>query len=68
MVAQSSAILSLTRSFVRQFAKEMNSPNLKKVNKSFDVKVECPEDSPVAKLRAEFIDGSVWETPSKFLS
>jgi hypothetical protein len=45
----------------------MSSPNLVKVNKSFECKMICPDEPTFeAKLKAEFVDGSVWETPSTF--
>ena len=46
-----------------EFVRQMNSPNLKKVNPSFEVSfVEDVEFEKPAQLRAEFIDGAVWET------
>jgi len=43
----------------------MSSPNLKKINPKFEVDVKLVDEKDYKpNLKAEFVDGSVWETPS----
>ena len=50
-----------------EFARQMMSPNLKKINRTFEVTYDLIENkNHESKLKVEFIDGSVWETPSKY--
>lgn len=43
-----------------EFARQMSSPKLKKINPSFECQLELTEDSVTPALKAEFLDGSKW--------
>jgi hypothetical protein len=46
------------------FGRQMVSPKLKKANPSFECSVVQLDNFEPAKLTAEFLDGSKWETPT----
>ena len=50
-----------------EFARQMGSPALRKANPSFlfEFNVERTRESPPPSLRAEFINGQVWETETE---
>lgn len=43
-----------------EFARQMSSPKLKKINPGFECQLEITEDEVVPSLKAEFLDGSKW--------
>ena len=43
-----------------EFARQMSSPKLKKINPGFDCQLEFSDEPGPPTLRAEFLDGSKW--------
>jgi hypothetical protein len=47
-----------------EFYRQISSPHLKKINSSFSTNLKELGEGSKAGIKAEFIDGSIWETPT----
>ena len=47
-----------------EFARQMSSPNLKKINPSLEVILEKIEELAPPTLHVEFLDGNKWDKPT----
>ncbi len=51
-----------------EFARQMSSPKLKKINPAFDCQLDITEDAGTPTLKAEFLDGSKWAVDTNVFS
>lgn len=51
-----------------EFARQMSSPKLKKINPQFECVLESSESKVVPRIKADFLDGSSWTADISSLS